>query len=241
VKGSHAFTLIELLVIISIIAILMAILLPSLSMARMQAKRVVSTSNIRQIGLALELYTVDSRGYFPETSHGLNASRDIRQRSWLFTLQPYVGDVNEIRICPADPQRHDRLAHGTSSYIMNEYIAVDAVDPFGRRQGKSFRNKHRLKRPDHTITTFVGADGLSPSLTSDHTHSRLWFQNTAGNPWDPIRADIQPDRFHTQRRDDNTQGSSLYLYADSHVENLRAQTVKTWADEAFNLAKPPER
>lgn len=240
-KGKHGFTLIELLVVISIIAILMAVLLPSLRMARMQAKRVVSTSNIRQIGMALDLYTEDNRGYFPETSHGLNASRDIRQRSWLFTLQAYVGDVNEIRICPADPQRQARLAHGTSSYIMNEYIAVDAVDPFGRRHGKSFRNKHRLKRPDSTITTFVGADGLSPSLTSDHTHSRLWFQSTSTGPWDPIRADIQPDRFHSRRKEDNTQGSSLYLYADTHIEDLKAQSLKTWADEGFNFAKPPER
>ena len=130
-----------------------------------------------------------------------------------------------------DIQRQDRLAHGTSSYIMNEYIAVDAVDPFGRRQGKSFRNKNQLKRPDRTMTTFVCADTLSPSLTSDHTHSRLWFQATAGDPWDPIRADIQPDRFHGRRQEDNTLGSSLYLYADTRVDNLKAHVVKKWADE----------
>ncbi len=240
-KGKHGFTLIELLVVIGVIAVLLAILLPSLGLARMQAKRVVSTSNMRQIGLAVELYTEDNRGFFPETSHGLNAGHDIRQRSWLFTLQPYVGDVNEIRVCPADPRRQDRLEHGTASYIMNEYIAVDAVDPFGRRQGKSFRNKYKLKRPDNTITTFVGADDLSPSLTSDHTHSRLWFQVASSDPWDPIRADIQPDRFHGRRKEDNTQGSSLYLYADARVDNLKAQALKKWAEEGFNFAKPPER
>jgi prepilin-type N-terminal cleavage/methylation domain-containing protein len=240
-RGDRGFTLIELLVVIAVIAVLMGILLPSLGMARMHAKRVVSTSNLRQIGLGVELYTEDFRGFFPETSHGLTGTLAIRERSWIFTLKPYVGDVNEIRICPADPRRRDRLEHGTSSYIMNEYIAVDAVDPFGRAQGKSFRNKNRLKRPGDTMTTFVGADDLSPSLTSDHTHSRLWFQFGGGEAWDPIRADIQPDRFRGRRVADNTNGSSLYLYADSRVENLKAQVVKGWSDEGFDFAKPPER
>ncbi|MFC1760777.1 type II secretion system protein [Planctomycetota bacterium] len=238
-KGDRGFTLIELLVVIAVIAVLMGVLLPSLSMARMHAKRVVSTSNLRQIGLGMELYTQDFRGFFPETSHGLTGASTIKERSWIFTLKPYVGDVNDVRVCPADPFRKDRLEHGTSSYIMNEYIAVDAVDPFGRAQGPSFRNKNRLRRPSDTITTFVGADALSPSLTSDHTHSRLWFQYGQGKAWDPIRADIQPDRFHGRRHEDNTHGSSLYLYADSRVENHQAQTVKSRSDEGFNFAEPP--
>ena len=92
-KGKHGFTLIELLVVIGIIAMLMAVLLPSLNMARMHAKRLVSTSNMRQIGMALELYTEDYRGFFPETSHGLSKTQ-ARERSWIFTLSAYLGDVN---------------------------------------------------------------------------------------------------------------------------------------------------
>ena len=124
-KGARAFTLIELLVVIAVIAVLMGVLLPSLSMARMQAKRVASTSNVRQIGMAMELYTEDNRGFFPEISHGLNKN-EARERSWVFTLSKYLGDVNEVRVCPADPQRRERLEHGASSYVMNEYIALDA-------------------------------------------------------------------------------------------------------------------
>ncbi len=239
-EGKPGFTLIELLVVISIIAILMAVLVPSLSLARIHARRTASMSNMRQIGIAMELYTEDNRGFFPETSHGLNKAQ-ARERSWIFTLSEYLGDVNDVRICPADPHRRDRLLYPTSSYTMNEYIALDARDPFGRLTGRSFRNKHRLKRANRTITTFIGADHLSPSVTSDHTHSRLWFQSTFSDPWDPIRVDIQPDRFHGSRKEDNTAGSSHYLYADAHVENIQAQTVKQWADDRFNFAKPPER
>jgi prepilin-type N-terminal cleavage/methylation domain-containing protein len=239
-RASRGFTLIELLVVIAIIAVLMGVLLPSLGMARMHAKRLVSTSNLRQIGLAMELYSEDNRGLFPESSHGLTGQA-ARQRSWIFTLAPYVGDVNEVRVCPADPQRKKRLEYPTSSYIMNEYIAVDAVDPFGRLTGPSYRNKYKLKRPAETMTVFVGADDLSAALTSDHTHSRLWFLPSPNVPWDTLREDIQPDRFGGAKAEDNSQGSSLYLYADSRVENVKAQAVKDMADDFEDFAKPPAR
>jgi len=239
-KRSRGFTLIELLVVLAVIAVLMAILLPALGLARIHAKRVGSASNLRQIGLALEVYVEDNRGFFPESSHGLTGQA-ARQRSWIFTLSPYLGDVNDVRVCPADPKRQERLAYPTSSYILNEYIVVDAVDPFGQMSGASYRNKYRLQRPAATITTFVGADALSPALTSDHTHSRLWFLPPPNVPWDTLRKDIQPDRFRGRQAADNTSGSSLYLYADAHVENLKAKAVKDLADRGQDFSKPPER
>jgi len=238
-KNGLAFTLIELLVVIAIIALLLAILLPSMNLARTHAKRLVSASNMRQIGLAMQMYAEDNSGFFPETTHGLTGQA-ARKRSWIFTLSPYVSDVNEIRICPADPKRKERLSNGLSSYVLNEYIAVDNIDPFGQIVGSSYRNMYKLKRPSQTITTFVGADDLSVSMTSDHTHSRLWFLPHPNVPWNAIRKDIQPDRYCISRSQDNTSGSSLYLYADSQVETIKAKDLKEMADRFENFAKPPD-
>src|SRR5579872_5664941 len=59
IRKTTAFTLIELLVVIAIIAILAAILFPVFAQAKAAAKATVCLSNMKQMGLALQLYTND--------------------------------------------------------------------------------------------------------------------------------------------------------------------------------------
>ncbi len=62
-----AFTLVELLVVIAIIAVLIAILLPAVLRAKESANRVKCSSNLRQIGIAQQMYAGENKGNYPRT------------------------------------------------------------------------------------------------------------------------------------------------------------------------------
>ncbi len=231
------FTLIELLVVIAILALLLAIIVPAMRKVKMQAQRVVSQNNMRQIGIAISLYADDNSGFFPLTTH----IESDEEKTWIYTLAPYLGDVDAVRICPADPQGKARLEYNTTSYIINVYMNP-LYELAGLIVSESFHNLYRLKSPSQTITTFVAADDMPADDThADHTHSRSWFDS--GDPdlhWAAVIGDIQPDRYKAGRSDEiDMKGSTLFLYADTQVAEIKAETIKTWAAGTDNFAKPP--
>ena len=64
-SSRRAFTLVELLVVIAVLAILMALMLPTLASAREKGWRTACLSNLRQMGIAIQAYANDSEGRIP--------------------------------------------------------------------------------------------------------------------------------------------------------------------------------
>jgi len=90
----QGFSLIELLVVIAVIGILAALLLPALVGAKRAALNTQCKNNLRQLGIALNLYTADTR-YFPYTVDG-NA-----ETTWYKTLASYYSSNYALMQCPA--------------------------------------------------------------------------------------------------------------------------------------------
>ena len=118
-----AFTLIELLVVIGIIALLVAILVPTLRMARESARSTACLSNVRQIGVLLNAYLVTSDGILP----------DLTNREFTTDPVPAMDNVlvrdtesTEVFNCPADA--NGIYEQSGTSYFWNFTVSGQRIE-----------------------------------------------------------------------------------------------------------------
>ncbi|OHB56943.1 MAG: hypothetical protein A2Y12_08975 [Planctomycetes bacterium GWF2_42_9] len=162
----RGFTLVELLVVISIIALLLAILMPSLNKAREAGRRVVCCSNLRQWGIGFMLYEQDYRGRLPM------AYASATTGAWfqVSTMGKYLPNksvkwdtgqeiiTQGIALCPSHAAA--RSSKAGRSYAFNYYLKYpDDIRPGASNRAVDF------KTDPHKKDQAVLADGCIDAPT----------------------------------------------------------------------------
>ena len=185
----RGFTLIELLVVIAIIAVLAAILLPTLFAARERANQTKCMSNMRNLAIALNEYADSNRGRFPGFAEtpipGLEwANGRVDDGIWASRIDGHLGGAPEVWLCPAAPD--------IGETFRSEAGTAEAGIPFGINNNLSQkrssdgaivgRPQSAIRSPRTTVllvegTSYDGGGELSsePDPVKRHGDGGSWF------------------------------------------------------------------
>jgi len=222
VKRTKAFTLIELLVVIAIIALLISILLPSLSRARELSKRTVCAANLRGIGQAMYIYAQDEPGVFPAIAQILEANS---------------GQMHIVTNGTGGLDHPDRVNVPSTTGIPSPTVDMWTIVRAGNSTPKQFICPSTTDQPDPAQDTtayydFATMNNLSYAYQYQHDKDRK-LVGTSSEPTFPFMADANPyikggvtnvapqtDRLSQFRGNSNNhtnrEGQNV-LYQDGHV------------------------
>jgi prepilin-type N-terminal cleavage/methylation domain-containing protein len=208
------FTLVELLVVIAIISLLLSLLAPSLGRARSLARRVACSHNLKQVGLAMDMYTHDHDSVYPCAQDPVSTQPAYwlwMGRGWRRWVQPYLStniDVNtpSVLLCPADRTDPAKYESTSYSYSMTFYHGPEQIDAMSAATDT-------YSNPQPSIAQRVG-DVASPSakiLLGEWTSNHVPVEGDKGW-WD-------------------WRGTRCFLLADGQTAFLEAQTIRPARDE----------
>ena len=228
-RRKTGFTLVELLVVISIIALLMAILFPALNRAREQAKFTVCKTSLHQYGLAMGLYLADYDGAFPDSLIWLYADGNdsvVMPDRWHDaaaipngTLWPYL-EAKDAHMCPtfyslAQTFGPNHAGHNPAvpidpqySYSMNGYL--------GYGQFGIVAQEEQVRRPAEVFAfseeNLWTMEGLSSYVLNNNN---LVIRTDGG--WNNFAT------YHNTSSTDLNEGVANAVFVDGHVQTVRAE------------------
>ena len=221
---SGGFTLIELLVVVAIIALLISILLPSLSRAREQARTVKCAANLKQFGLGMHMYADGSGGEFPEIHDGGKYGAWFRNPTFRSVMGQgndagalNASDWDEGLFCPTFP---DRFLDPGYAYSFKDHGRVYGVNTSHAYEGPLFAAD--------TDSAVNRTSVMAPSSTihmGDANTSRI--TKYAANPtyWEATGELAGYEGGVSNKTTYRHNGSANNLFFDGHAETMSQDEV----------------
>ena len=223
---AFAFTLIELLVVVAILALLMAILLPSLGRAREQARTTRCLTNLKAMETAHWMYISDNDQQLIQAGFAHGGAHANEQLAWMTTLQTYYNNKLVAR-CPSDFSPHWPTSVGgrgvpvppsadqfrRTSYGINEFTDRNLI-PWG---GPYSKIEH-YPRPADTIH-FLEMANEGEFAGADHPHVDLWVGNVLLKAYTQLQANQHGGATRTWT------GRANYSFLVGHAETLSLNQV----------------
>ncbi|QDU72197.1 type II secretion system protein [Mucisphaera calidilacus] len=157
-RALRGFTLIELLVVISIIAVLMGILLPSLGAARETARALTCMSDMRQLGVMITVFTVDYKDKLPANRIiTVPGTEHVTWRHWLVRLG--YASTEDAWVCPSEAplgafSEEGMVMHGrqcTGDVVANYAYNGSSFWSEASTSPGTAKGIGQIVRPSHTI------------------------------------------------------------------------------------------
>ena len=160
-RKQRAFTLVELLVVIGIIALLISILLPALSSARRNANSVKCLSNLRQIGGAFSLYSVQYKGAWPVAVHSINDTRYnmAEEHRWPDLVAPFVSATQQFKYDNLEEIRKNSVIWGCPEWTKTEDFTSSFADKVRVGYGMNYYCTYFEPGGEKTLAYITGSTG----------------------------------------------------------------------------------
>jgi prepilin-type N-terminal cleavage/methylation domain-containing protein/prepilin-type processing-associated H-X9-DG protein len=163
IKSTCAFTLIELIVVISIIALLLSIIAPTLGRVKMKAEQIVCANNLKQIHMAFDLYLANYDDTYPCVEDANDKPWLWMGRGWRPLIEPYIGgniDANSpsVLLCPVDKKSEELYDSTSYGYTMSFYHSPEQIstmnstaDTYSNPQSSIGQKRTSVARPHDKI------------------------------------------------------------------------------------------